>query len=226
MFASQVYSQPMTTMVGGSRVVGGFAQPTTMMATAAPTIVTGGVTEIDQVNAFGQVVERDLVVGGAGMTRIAQPTYVSGGFTQPQPTYVSGGFTQPTLMMAAPAVTEIDQVNAYGQVVERDFVVGGGAALGRGIGVPVQSGLNGVARVIGMGATQMVTEIDRVNAYGQVVERDFIGAGGVTQVIGGGVTYGAAPMVTYGAPMMTEVDRVNAYGQVVERDFVSTGAVV
>jgi len=62
-------------------------------------------------------------------------------------------------------VGEIDQVNAYGQVVERDFVA------------------------------QSVLEVDRVNAFGQVVEVDLVA--------------------------QTEIVEVNAFGQVVEQEFVS-----
>lgn len=147
--------------------------------------------------------------------------------SQPITTMV-GGFTQPATMMAAPvtmmaapvtvaapAVTEVDQVNAFGQVVERDFVVN----QQRELGTPVRTGLNGVARVLGV--QQAVVEVDRVNAFGQVVERDLIGGSGVTQVIGGGAVptirsaavvgggarivsggIAAAPMVSYGAPAL------------------------
>merc|ERR1719272_1519454 len=154
------FAQP--TMVSGgfaqpTMVSGGFAQPRTVIA-QAPTIVAGAVGEIDRVNAFGQVVERDFV---------AQAPMIVGG-----------------------AVAEIDGVNAFGQVVERDFVVGGAT---RGLGVPVSTGLNGVARVIGQ--SRGVAEIDRVNAFGQVVERDFIGAGGVARVVGGGATILSQPAV-------------------------------
>jgi hypothetical protein len=61
------------------------------------------------------------IVGGTQMVEYAAPT-----------TYVTGG------------MVEVDQVDQYGQVVERDLIVGG------------------------------VTEIDQVNQYGQVVERDFV----------------------------------------------------
>merc|ERR1719174_2088372 len=59
-----------------------------------------------------------------------------------------------------------------------------------------------------------VQEIDRVNAFGQVVERDFIG--GAPRVVGGFPSY--APATVVGG--VQEIDRVNAFGQVVERDFV------
>lgn len=203
MFASQVVSQPVTMMAaqpitttvqgvsgiygGPSIVSGGIVQPRSMVA-AQPVTVLGGaatmatrvgaVTEVDQVNAFGQVVERDLVQN------------------------LGGG------------VTEIDRVNAFGQVFERDLVVGGAA---RQLGAPVQTGLNGVARVLG--TSMGVTEIDRVNQFGQVVERDFVVGGGVTQAVGGG----AARII--GSRGVTEIDRVNQFGQVVERDFIGSGGV-
>merc|ERR1719272_351442 len=98
----QTIQAPMTTMSYGQPMMQTMAAPRT-------------VTEIDQVNAFGQVVERDFVVRGAGG-----------------------------------AVTEIDKCNAFGQVVERDFVVGGARAVSGGIGAPVTTCLNGVARVLGV----------------------------------------------------------------------------
>merc|ERR1712118_409619 len=90
--------------------------------TALPrTTVVGGVGEIDKVNAFGQMVERDFVggvprvVGGIPSvypTTSLAPTTVVGAPTYATPTTVLGG------------VGEIDRVNAFGQVVERDFVGG------------------------------------------------------------------------------------------------------
>merc|ERR1719247_176277 len=79
----------------------------------------------------------------------------------------------------------------------------------------------GAPTMVAPGVVGGFGEIDRVNAFGQVVERDFVG----------GVPTIAAPAVmpTYGAPTMVapgvvggfgEIDRVNAFGQVVERDFV------
>jgi hypothetical protein len=159
------YAAPQTTTVVGSP------------AYSAPTTVYGGVQEIDRVNAFGQVVERDFV-GGAPR--------VVGGFPSYAPATVVGG------------VQEIDRVNAFGQVVERDFV--GGRMVSTGvptyapttIAAPttvaystpsyapyaaptVVSGSYlppyAPATVIGGG----VAEVDRVNAFGQVVERDFYG---------------------------------------------------
>jgi len=56
-----------------------------------------------------------------------------------------------------------------------------------------------------------MVEVDKVNAFGQVIERDFIGGGTmVAPRIGG----------------MTEIDKVNAFGQVVERDFISNAPVM
>merc|ERR1712232_536390 len=80
---------------------------------AAPTVMGGyGMTEIDKVNAFGQVVERDFV--GAAPTYAAAPTVMAA------PTYTTAPAM--TTMAAAPRVTEVDIVNACGQVVERDFI--------------------------------------------------------------------------------------------------------
>merc|ERR1711865_481000 len=61
-------------------------------------------------------------------------------------------------------------------------------------------------------------EVDQVNAFGQVVERDFVGG---AVMAAPQVTYGAPMMQTYAAPVAAvEIDKVNAFGQVVERDFV------
>merc|ERR1712166_934318 len=56
-----------------------------------------------------------------------------------------------------------------------------------------------------------VLEIDRVNAFGQVVERDFVGAAPMIQSIAAPAQYvTAAPqMMTYAAPAV-EIDQVNA----------------
>merc|ERR1719504_422847 len=109
-------------------------------------------TEVDKVNAFGQVVERDFI-GSA-------PRVLS---SYPSSTVVAGARTLPTTVLGASGVTEVDRVNAFGQVVERDFIGGAPRVVG---GFPSYS----PATVIGG-----VQEIDRVNAFGQVVERDFVG---------------------------------------------------
>merc|ERR1711990_873804 len=102
-------------------------------AIAAPTMY-GGVGEIDRVNAFGQVVERDFV-GGMG-TRVlgapAAPQVVAAPAVQPAttvmgpygPQMVSGSYAPPYASAMLGGVGEVDRVNAFGQVVERDFYGG------------------------------------------------------------------------------------------------------
>merc|ERR1711934_1251717 len=109
---------------------------------------------------------------------------------------------------------EIDRVNAFGQVVERDFVGGSIGApityaapqvIGGSIGAPITYAAPQTTTVVGAPAYSAPTtvyggvqEIDRVNAFGQVVERDFVG--GVPQVIGGFPSYPsyAAPTTVMG----------------------------
>jgi len=153
----------------------------------------------------------------------------------------------PITIQARPvqAVTEIDKVNARGQVVERDFFIGATAP------APVQTvteidKVNARGQVVErdffIGATapapvQTVTEIDKVNARGQVVERDFI-IGDATQVatppavlevdrvnasgqvVERDIIVGSTTRLSSPQPVMTEIDRVNAAGQVVERDII------
>jgi len=168
------------------------------------------VLEIDRVNAFGQVVERDFVGGVPRMVSGFPGTTVMGGIPTVAAPTVLGGIPASTVVGG---VGEIDRVNAFGQVVERDFVGGVPRVVG---GFPASTVVGGVG------------EIDRVNAFGQVVERDFVG--GVPRVIGGmpattvmAPQY-AAPATVMAAPTVYggvgEIDRVNAFGQVVERDFV------
>jgi len=116
---------------------------------------------------------------------------------------------------AAPvAAVEIDKVNAFGQVVERDFV---GAAPQMYM-APQQMSYIPQPQMQMQTIAAPAVEIDRVNAFGQVVERDFVGG---AVMAAPQVTYGAPMMQTYAAPVAAvEIDKVNAFGQVVERDFV------
>jgi len=110
------------------------------------------------------------------------------------------------VMVAAP-VLEVDRVNAFGQVVERDFV--GAAPMTTTIAAPAQYVT--AAPQMTYGAPIMSTmaapavEIDTVNAFGQVVERDLVGAAPVTYAAAPQVTYAAAPQMTYGAPISTVI---------------------
>merc|ERR1719460_2980978 len=100
-----------------------------------PTVV-GGIGEIDRVNAFGQVVERDFVggvpqvIGGfpSYAPTYAAPTTVVGApaYSAPATTVVEGPtYASPTTVFGSyGGFGEIDKVNAFGQVVERDFVGG------------------------------------------------------------------------------------------------------
>merc|ERR1711907_654996 len=104
-----------TTVVGGTPVT--YGEP---IARPATTVVGApAVTEVDKVNAFGQVVERDFAVGGFG-SRVVAPTYAAPATYAAPVSYGSIG-----RVVGAPGVTEVDKVNAFGQVVERDFAVGG-----------------------------------------------------------------------------------------------------
>jgi hypothetical protein len=67
-------------------------------------------------------------------------------------------------MLVQQQLVEIDQVNEYGQVVERDFVGGG-------------------EQIVETLVQQPMVEIDQVNAYGQVVERDFVGGATYVETI-------------------------------------------
>jgi len=199
------------------------------------------VGEIDKVNAFGQVVERDFV-GGVPPVYGGLPASTVVGGTYP-PTIVGGlptstvvGGVPPTVYGGVPAYPgttsvvggfgEIDKVNAFGQVVERDFI-GGSRVLGgfpTVAGLPATTAVPTTAAYAGLpGTTVMappmttptvnafgqvvggVGEIDKVNAFGQVVERDFIGGSRVlapgfpaTSVVGG-----VAPASTVVAPPYT-----------------------
>jgi hypothetical protein len=261
-----VTGAPATRVIGGlaSPYYGGFVSsyPTSTILggvrTLPASIVLGApaVTEVDRVNAFGQVVERDFIGGASrilpGSTTVLPPTtVVSGSYAPPvlppttstsvlAPRVVSGsytGFPSTTVVSGsyAPAVTEVDRVNAFGQVVERDFiggasrvigglpystVVGGSRYVG---GLPTSTVVGGLPTTAYYGAPAM-TEVDKVNAFGQVVERDFIGRAPrvlssypSSTVVAGARTL---PTTVLGASGVAEVDRVNAFGQVVERDFI------
>merc|ERR1719506_1379121 len=125
-------------------------------------------TEVDKVNAFGQVVERDFI-GSA-------PRVLS---SYPSSTVVAGARTLPTTVLGASGVTEVDRANAFGQVVERDFVGGASRVYSSPTTVlpptTVYGGYGGFPSSTIVGAPG-VTEVDKVNAFGQVVERDFVGA--------------------------------------------------
>merc|ERR1719191_1346172 len=132
------------------------------------------------------------------------------------PTYAAPTYAAPATVLSGSyvgGIGEIDKVNAFGQVVERDFVGGIPRVLGGATYAPPATLAAPATTVYGgpSYAAPMyggIGEIDKVNAFGQVVERDFIG--GVPRVV--------APTVVSGsyAPPVTEIDKVNAFGQVVE----------
>lgn len=163
-------------------------------------------TEIDKVNAFGQVVERDLV----GTTRLAAPS----------PKVMQGGWA-PVVSTTGVGVSEVDRVNAFGQVVERDLVVNESIIPKNGRAKIVSGGIAEIERL------NPVMEVDKVNAFGQVVERDLYAGGGVNRMISAPASVITSPRVLPASSIpatrgFAEVDKVNAFGQVVERDFVSS----
>merc|ERR1719223_2235785 len=101
-----------------------------------------GVAEVDKVNAFGRVVERDFV--GGGVQRILSSTSMQSRSVTPlrtvaAPTYAAPTYAAPTTVVAAPTYApsyEFDKVNAYGQVVERDFI-GGSSRFVTGVSTPM-----------------------------------------------------------------------------------------
>jgi hypothetical protein len=166
------------------------------------------VTEIDKVNAFGQVYERDFV----GMASTVLPSYTP---TYPMalPTY--------SAPIVSPAVTEIDKVNAFGQVYERDFV-GRAPAFGSftaPVAVAAPTMLPSYSptypTTLPTYVSPAVTEIDKVNVFGQVYERDFVGMAS-TMLPSYTPTY-PTTLPTYTAPIVspsvTEIDKENASGQ-------------
>merc|ERR1712224_174706 len=102
------------------------------------------VGEIDKVNAFGQVVERDFV---GGVPTVVPQVY--GGLPTVAPTVVAPTVAAPAVYGGLPTVVggvgEIDKVNAFGQVVERDFVGGVPRVVG---GLPSSTVVGGVPRTV------------------------------------------------------------------------------
>jgi len=168
------------------------AAPQVTYAAAPQVTYAAPAIEIDQVNAFGQVVERDFVVQAGPRNLLAMGNVISERVITIEELEANDRYGVAEAVMVAPAVLEIDRVNAFGQVVERDFV--GAAPMIQSIAAPAQ---------YVTAAPQMMTyaapavEIDQVNAFGQVVERDFVGAAPQ-------VTYAAAPQMTYGGAIATQ----------------------
>jgi len=104
----------------GGQVIETFAQAAPMMQTyAAPAF------EIDQFNAFGQVVERDFVQQVAPRDLLAMGNVISERVITIEELAASDRYGEAEAVMVAPQILEVDTFNAYGQVVERDFVGGG-----------------------------------------------------------------------------------------------------
>merc|ERR1712070_1279684 len=148
---------------------------------------------------------------GYAAPTIAAPTYAAPTYGIPATTAVAPGAFNPYTSAVYGGVGEIDRVNAFGQVVERDFVGGlgtrvlGAPAVPQVYAAPAARPATTVmspygAQVVGAPAVYGgVGEIDRVNAFGQVVERDFVG--GVPGVVGAPVApYPYAAPYPYGAP--------------------------
>lgn len=138
---------------------GKVVQSTTSQFATAKAMAGAGAQEVDKVDAFGRVVERDLIMQRGGVTEIDKYD-------------AAGNIIERDFVVAQPpppprqTLTEIDKIDASGRIVERDFVVTGSPA-------PVVSP---VAR------TSNVIEVDKVDASGHIVERDFIVTGAPTTV--------------------------------------------
>merc|ERR1712070_146918 len=131
---------------------------------------------------------------GYAAPTIAAPTYAAPTYGIPATTAVAPGAFNPYTSAVYGGVGEIDRVNAFGQVVERDFVGGLGT---RVLGAPA------APQVYAAPAVQPATTV--MGPYGpQVVSGSYAPA----------VTYGG-PAVTYGGPAVVggvgEIDRVNAF---------------
>lgn len=171
-FGASISSRPpppaFSSLPAVATVMKGAQQPQSFLENSLPggyvvqPMQPASVTEVDKVNAFGQVVERDFVSRSGGVTEIDRAN--ASGQVFERDFILGGNMPLATIAPQVPmrtispqvtqsfrpvGVTEVDKVNAFGQVVERDFVSRSGA----------------------------VTEIDRANAFGQVFERDFIVGG-------------------------------------------------
>lgn len=173
--------------------------PTTAYAPYGSAMVAP-VGEVDKVNAFGQVVERDFY-GGVPQFAAPAPQFAAPA-VYPATTFAQPAYN-PYAQTVVGGVAEIDRVNAFGQVVERDFV----GAAPRFAAPTVLPTTAAPMAPYSYAPTAMVGgfgEIDKVNAFGQVVERDFIG--GVPRAMPAfpATTAYAAPATTaYAAPATT-----------------------
>lgn len=151
----------------------------------APAAVVGGVGEIDKVNAFGQVVERDFV---GGVPTYAAPGVVPSVYNPVAATTVAPSVINPLAPAAVVGgVGEIDKVNAFGQVVERDFVGGVPTYAAPGV-IPGTTALGGVPTYAAPVASALPATT-AMTPYGPTVVPP--------------VTYGGLPAVapTYAAPV-------------------------
>jgi len=147
--------------------------------------VVGGVGEIDKVNAFGQVVERDFV---GGVPTYAAPGVVPSVYNPLAATTVAPSVLNPLAPAAVVGgVGEIDKVNAFGQVVERDFVGGVPTYAAPGV-IPGTTTLGGVPTYAAPVAAALPATT-AMTPYGPTVVPP--------------VTYGGLPAVapTYAAPV-------------------------
>merc|ERR1719253_1981500 len=191
--------------------------------------------EVDRVDAFGRVVERDFIGGGV---TYAAPAVSNGA---PAVTYAAPPTYAAPVTYGAP-VAEVDRVDAFGRVVERDFI--GGGMTYAAPAVPYNPGVSfaqvNAAPRLGCELPPIAIQEERSSmSGGGPVSREAMARSGRLSsqevVVQQPVTYAApgfatpmtyaapgfaAPM-TYGAPM-AEVDRVDAFGRVVERDFIGS----
>merc|ERR1719157_237575 len=119
------YGAPMMQTIQAPAVEYIQAAPLVTYAAAPQVTYAAPAIEIDQVNAFGQVVERDFVVQAGPRNLLAMGNVISERVITIEELEANDRYGVAEAVMVAPQILEIDRVNAYGQVVERDFVGGG-----------------------------------------------------------------------------------------------------
>merc|ERR1719253_2067696 len=210
-----------------------YAAPTTY---AAPMTYGAPVAEVDKVDVFGRVVERDFIGGGMTYAAPAVPYNPGVSFAQVNAAPRLGCELPPIAIqeerssMSGGGPVSREAMARSGRLSSQEVVVQQPVTYAApGFAAPMTYAAPGFAAPMTYGAP--MAEVDRVDALGRVVERDFIG-GGMTYAAPA-VSYGA-PAVNYGAPTtyaaprtygapVAEVDRVDAFGRVVERDFIGGG---
>jgi len=181
----------------------------------APAAVVGGVGEIDKVNAFGQVVERDFV---GGVPTYAAPGVVPSVYNPVAATTVAPSVINPLAPAAVyGGVGEIDRVNAFGQVVERDFVGGVPTYAAPGV-IPGTTALGGVPTYAAPVASALPATT-AMTPYGPTMVPPMTYGGGfpavaptyATTAMPATTAVAAAPYATYGAAPVTTVAAAPSY---------------